>query len=178
LLYVSLAFFVIYRLTGHYMPGVAGRVVKKTVRSAVPSSIGILSMVGFAVVMGHSGMTYILALGLGKAAGPLYPFVSPFIGLLGAFMTGSNTNSNVVFAPLQQQAAELLGMNELVILGAQTTGGSLGSMIAPAKLIVGASTAGLAGKEGTVLKRTLLPGLLITAVIGVLALLAIYLGER
>ena len=116
----------------------------------------------------------ILALGIGRAAGPLYPFVAPYIGLLGAFMTGSNTNSNVVFAPLQQQAAQLLDMNQLVILGAQTTGGALGSMLAPAKLIVGASTAGLAGREGMVLKRTLLPGLLITAVIGVLALVAIY----
>jgi lactate permease len=77
---------------------------------------------------------------------------------------------------LQQQAAQLLDMNQLVILGAQTTGGALGSMLAPAKLIVGASTAGLAGQEGKVLKRTLLPGVLITAVIGVLALLAIYQG--
>jgi lactate permease len=150
--------------------------VQKTVRSAIPSSIGILSMVGFAVVMANSGMTYILAEGLGRAAGPLYPFVAPFIGLLGAFMTGSNTNSNVVFAPLQQQAAALLGMNALVILGAQTTGGALGSMLAPAKLIVGCSTAGLAGQEGEVLKKTLWPGLLIAGVVGALALLAIWQG--
>jgi lactate permease len=178
LFYVSLASFVVYLLTGHYTPGVAGRIAKQTVRSAVPSSIGIISMVGFAVVMLNSGMTYVLAMGLGRAAGPFYPFIAPFIGLLGAFMTGSNTNSNVVFGPLQQQAAQLLGISQLVILGAQTTGGSLGSMLAPAKLIVGASTAGLAGQEGKILKRTLLPGLLITGVIGMLALLAIWYQGR
>ncbi|MFC2036558.1 L-lactate permease [Chloroflexota bacterium] len=174
LLYVSLAFYVVYALTGHYTPGVAGRIVRRTVHSAIPSSIGILSMVGFAVVMANSGMTYVLAMGLGKAAGPFYPLVAPYIGMLGAFMTGSNTNSNVVFAPLQQQAATLLGVNVLVILGAQTTGGALGSMLAPAKLIVGCSTAGLAGQEGSVLKKTLWPGLLIAGVVGILAWLAIY----
>ena len=176
LAYVSLAFYIIYWLTGHYTQGVAGRIVKRTVGSAVPSSIGIITMVGMAVVMAHSGMTYVLAVGLGQAAGPFYPLVAPYIGLLGAFMTGSNTNSNVVFAPLQQQAAQLLDINELVILGAQTTGGALGSMLAPAKLIVGCSTAGLAGQEGRVLKRTLLPGLLITGVVGILAMAAIWWG--
>jgi lactate permease len=120
-------------------------------------------------------MTYVLAVGLGTAAGPFYPFVAPFIGLLGAFMTGSNTNSNVVFASLQQQASILLGINVLVILGAQTTGGSLGSMLAPAKLIVGSSTAGLAGQEGSVLKKTLWPGLIIAGVVGILALIAVWL---
>ena len=175
LLFVSLASYVIYWLTGHYTPGVGRRIVQRTVRSAVPSSIGIAAMVGFAVVMANSGMTYVLAVGLGKAAGPFYPVVSPYIGLLGAFMTGSNTNSNVVFAPLQQQAAILLGMNALVILAAQTTGGALGSMLAPAKLIVGSSTAGLAGQEGQGLKKTLWPGLIITGVVGVLALIAVWL---
>jgi lactate permease len=175
LAYVSLIFYAIYHWTGHYTPGVGRRIVQRTVKSAVPSSIGIASMVGFAVAMDHSGMTYILAEGLGRAAGPLYPLVAPFIGLLGAFMTGSNTNSNVVFAPLQQQAAQLLGISALVILGAQTTGGSLGSMLAPAKLIVGCSTAGLAGQEGQVLKKTLAPGLIIAGVVGMLAWLAITL---
>ena len=178
LLYVSLAFFFVYLWTGHYTQGVAGRIVQRTVRSAVPSSIGILSMVGMALAMDHSGMIYVLAAGLGLAAGPLYPLVAPYIGMLGAFMTGSNTNSNVVFAPLQQQAAELLGINVLIILGAQTTGGALGSMLAPAKLIVGCSTAGLAGQEGSVLKKTLGPGLIIAGVVGVLALIRIWLGVK
>jgi len=175
LAYVSLAFFVVYWFTGHYTPGVGRRIVADTVRSAVPSSIGIVSMVGFAMVMDHSGMTYVLAAGLGRIAGPLYPLVAPYIGMLGAFMTGSNTNSNVVFAPLQQQAAQLLGISVLIVLAAQTTGGSLGSMIAPAKLIVGCSTAGLAGEEGTVLKKTLPPALIIAGVVGIVALVAVLL---
>jgi lactate permease len=178
LAYVSLTFYIIYQLTGHYTPGTGRRIVQRTVKSAVPSSIGILSMVGMAVAMDNSGMTYVLAAGLSKVAGPLYPLVAPFIGLLGAFMTGSNTNSNVVFAPLQQQAAELLLISVPIILAAQTTGGSLGSMLAPAKIIVGCSTAGLAGQEGQVLKKTLWPGLMIAGVVGVLALLAVWLGVR
>jgi lactate permease len=176
LAYVSLIFFGVYHWTGHYTAGVGRRIVRQTLKSAVPASIGIISMVGFALAMDNSGMTYVLALGLGKAAGPFYPVVAPFIGLLGAFMTGSNTNSNVVFAPLQQQAAQLLGISVPIILGAQTTGGALGSMLAPAKLIVGCSTAGLAGQEGRVLKKTLAPGLIIAGLVGILAWLAIALG--
>jgi lactate permease len=176
LAYVSVISYAVYRWAGVYTPGVTRRIVQRTVKSAVPSSIGITAMVGMAVAMDHSGMTYVLAEGLGKAAGPLYPLVAPFIGLLGAFMTGSNTNSNVVFAPLQQQAAQLLQLSVPVILGAQTTGGSLGSMLAPAKLIVGCSTAGLAGQEGKVLKKTLLPGLIIAGAVGLLAWLAILFG--
>ena len=131
-------------------------------------------MVGMATIMDNSGMIFVLAQGLSKAAGPFYPFVSPFIGLLGAFMTGSNTNSNVVFAPLQQQAAALLGISALVVLGAQTTGGALGSMLAPAKIIVGCSTTGLVGREGEVLKKTIPTGLIITGVVGILATLAVF----
>ncbi len=175
LAYVALAAYAYYKLTGRYTPGVERRIVRRTVKSGWPSSVGIASMVGFAVAMDNSGMVYVLARGLSQVAGPVYPLVSPFIGLLGAFMTGSNTNSNVVFTPLQQQAAALLNISALVILGAQTTGGALGSMIAPAKIIVGCTTVGLAGQEGRVLKRTLLPGLLITGLVGALAWMAVAL---
>jgi lactate permease len=178
LAYVAIGFYLVFRLGGRYTPGVERRILHKTLRSALPSSIGILTMVGFAVAMENSGMVYVLALGLGRAAGPLYPVVAPFIGLLGAFMTGSNTNSNVVFTPLQQQAAELLQISVPVILAAQTTGGAVGSALAPAKLIVGCSTAGLVGQEGKVLKRILLPGLLILGLVGILAWFAVALGAR
>jgi lactate permease len=178
LAYVAIAFYLIYKLGGRYTPGVERRILRKTLRSALPASIGILTMVGMAVVMDNSGMVYVLAQGLGRAAGPFYPVVAPFIGLLGAFMTGSNTNSNVVFAPLQQQAAELLQISVTVILAAQTTGGAVGSALAPAKLIVGCSTAGLVGQEGKVLKKMLLPGVLILGLVGALAWLAIALGAK
>jgi lactate permease len=176
LAYVSLATYLFYRWRGYYTPGVERRIVRQTVKSAVPSSIGIASMVGFAVAMDNSGMTRVLAEGLSQVAGPVYPLVSPFIGLLGSFMTGSNTNSNVVFAAMQQETAQLLGIGVALILAVQTTGGAVGSMLAPSKVIVGCSTAGLAGKEGEVLKKSLLPGLAITGVIGVLAWVIILLG--
>ncbi len=176
LLYVSLLVYAFFRWKGYYTPGVERRIVRATIKSAVPSSIGIASMVGFAVAMDNSGMTRVLAEGLSRAAGPVYPLVSPFIGLLGAFMTGSNTNSNVVFASMQQETAQLLGISVLLILAAQTTGGAVGSMLAPSKIIVGCSTAGLAGQEGEVLNKSLLPGLIITGLIGVLTWAAILLG--
>ncbi len=168
LLYVAILFYVVYRLLGYYRPGVTGRIVLKTVNGSWPASYSMLALVGMAMAMDHSGMTYVLARGLADLAGPYYALVSPYIGLLGAFMTGSNTNSNVVFVPLQQQAAGLLGLDVLAILGAQTTGGSLGSMIAPAKLIVGAATVGLIGQEGRVLKYTLLPAFILTGIAGLL----------
>jgi lactate permease len=167
LAYTALIAYGLYWTTGRYRHGALRRIAAGTVRSAVSSSLGIAAMVGMAVMMSDSGMTHLLAEGLSRSVGSAFPLVSPFIGLLGAFMTGSNTNSNVIFASLQQETAQLLGVSTLVILGAQTTGGSLGSMLAPAKVIVGCSTAGLSGQEGAVMKRTLMYGLTISAVIGV-----------
>jgi len=168
LAYTSVVGYILFSFTGYYRPGTIRRILINTTQSAVRSSIGIATMVGFATMMSMSGMTYALAIGLSQVLEPIFPFLSPYIGLLGAFMTGSNTNSNVVFAALQQQTATLLGLPLALILAAQTTGGSLGSMLAPAKIIVGCSTAGLSGEEGQVLRRTILYGIIITAVIGII----------
>jgi lactate permease len=178
LAYAAVLAFLIYERRGAYSPGVMRRIARSTVKSAGPSSMAILTMVGFAVAMENSGMTYVLAQGLSQISGPLYPLISPYIGLLGSFMTGSNTNSNVVFASLQQQAATLLGISVPLILGAQTTGAALGSMLAPARLIVGCSTAGLVGREGQVLKKLLPIGLITTGLIGLLVLAAVLLGVQ
>jgi lactate permease len=151
LLYSAIAAYLIYRKAGLYRPGALPRIVTGTMRRVMSSSLGIAAMVAMAVVMSHAGMTETLALGLAKAVGKFYPIASPWIGAIGAFMTGSNTNSNVVFAILQQRTAELLGYSVPWILAAQTTGGAIGSVVAPTKVVVGASTAGMAGKEGVVI---------------------------
>jgi lactate permease len=85
-------------------------------------------------------------------------------------MTGSNTNSNVVFGQLQQQTALTLGRSLPIILAAQTAGGAIGSSFAPAKVIVGSSTIAGAG-QGAVLRYALLAGVAILLIIGLITLL-------
>jgi lactate permease len=108
-----------------------------------------------ATIMEFSGMTNALARGLADLAGGFFPLVSPWIGAMGAFMTGSNTNSNVVFALLQVRTAQLLGYSVVIILAGQTAGAGLASVVAPAKIVVGTSTADLAGREGEVMRKML-----------------------
>ncbi len=169
--YASLISYLVYATKGYYTQGALKRIMSKSIKSGVPTSLGIVSMVCFAMIMDHCGMIYLLADGISRVFGGFYPFFSTWIGLLGAFMTGSNTNSNVVFGVLQMQTAELAGLSTAIILAAQTTGGALGSMIAPAKILVGCSTVGLSGKEGPVLQATIRYGLLITALIGLFTML-------
>ncbi len=137
----------------------------KTLHGSIKPTIGIISLVAMAITMQHTGMTQRLAEALSVGTGPFFPFLSGFIGALGAFMTGSNTNSNVVFGSLQQETAVVLNLSIPIILAAQTAGGAIGSMFAPAKVIVGASTVPGA-IDGQVLKRVTLYGLGITALIG------------
>jgi len=173
LFYASVLSFLLLWWKKYYRPGAVKRIVNKTVHRAVPTSIGVATMVAMAVVMQHAGMTRILAEGVADAVGDAYPLVSPFIGALGAFMTGSNTNSNVVFGSFQRDAATILGLNVLIILAAQTAGAAVGSVFAPAKVIVGASTVGLGGKEGPVLKKVMIYGVALVAAVSVITWLAL-----
>ena len=147
-------------------------IAKTTFNRSLNSSIAIFSLVGTAVLMNHVQMTSVLALGISKVvSGDIYPLISPFIGALGAFITGSNNNSNVLFANLQLQTAEILKISVPLILAAQTSGGALGSIMAPAKVIIGCSTVGLAGKEGDVIGKLILYTTTLVMIIGLLALI-------
>ncbi len=173
LIYASLVTYGLYRWRGYYAPGATGRILKGVSKRWIHSSLGILAMVGMAVTMEHAGMTHLLADGIARVAGTAFPLVSPFIGALGAFMTGSNTNSNVVFGDLQQSVAALIGVSPLIILAAQTAGGAIGSAFAPAKIIVGCST--VEAEEGPVLKAVMRYGLAIVALLALATWAAIYL---
>ncbi len=162
LFYAGLIAFLLYRRAGYYeSAAVWGEIWRKVRRSAAKSTISILALVAMAALMTHSGMTQIIARGISETfSAEIYPLFAPFIGTLGAFMTGSNTNSNVVFGALQQETAALLALSVPIVLAGQTAGASLGSVLAPAKIIVGCSTVGLGGQEGPVIRRMLLLGLI------------------
>jgi lactate permease len=167
LLYAGLLTFAWYRWRGTFQPETpySGRLIwRKTVRGAMSSTISIVVLLAMSVTMQHAGMTQLLAEALSRNTGAIFPLLSPFIGALGAFMTGSNTNSNVVFGLLQQETAVALGLSVPFVLAGQTAGGAIGSLFAPAKVVVGCST--VAGSsEAQVLRTITTYGLVITGVI-------------
>ena len=167
---VCMGSFFIYIRTGLLRKNELIQVAKRTWQSAAPTSLGVLSMVGLASVMDHSGMMLKLAQAVSTISGQAFPLISPLIGVLGAFATGSNNNSNVIFAQLQLNSANLLDLYPAVILAAQTTGGALGSMLAPAKIMVGCSTVGLKDGQGLILRQTLGFGIGIALIIGMITL--------
>lgn len=146
------------------------QVWRGTVRQGLPTTITILALVAVAMVMVYSGMTNLLAERAASLAGRLFPLLSPFIGLVGTVITGSNTNSNVLFGALQRDAANLLRMDPVLMAALQSAGGALGSMVAPAKVVLATATTGLAGQEGRVMRITGRYVLVMTGLLGLIGL--------
>ncbi len=153
LFYTGFLTLLLSKIQGTLPPGAGKKIRAGMVRSGWTSTLGILAMVGMATTMEKAGMVSLLSHAMADIAGGLYPLVSPFIGALGAFMTGSNTNSNVLFGAFQQQVAQTLGYAVPVILAIHNAGASVGSVFAPAKIIVACSTVGLSNGEGEALRR-------------------------
>ncbi len=114
-----------------------------------------------------------VATALGKN---LYIFASPFVGVFGAFIAGSNTVSNLLFAPFQLHAAGQLGLSVAIILALQTVGGAAGNMIAVQNIIAASSTTGLHNVEGYIIRRTLVPCLVYGLLAGIIGFVIIALA--
>jgi lactate permease len=103
-----------------------------------------------------------------------WPFVSSYVGALGAFMSGSNTVSNMLFSLLQYSVADNLGISHIIIVSLQNVGGSLGNMINIQKIITACAVVGLMGVEGLIIKRGIIPLLFALTVTGIIGLIAVY----
>jgi lactate permease len=175
ILFSTFLAFLVFKARGYWEKGMGIAALKKTTRQSIRTSIGIATMVMMALIMNSTGMTEVLANGIARVTGVVFPFFSPYIGVLGCFMTGSNTNSNVMFGTLQVETALSLGISPLIMASVQSIGGSLGSAIAPAKVLIGSTIVGLNGREGEVLRKTIPYCLAIVLLVGVEAWLAITL---
>lgn len=171
----ALLTYLVLKAMGRWRPGAAWHALRPTYSQCLGTSLGVATMVMMALVMIDTGMTSVLAQGIAAASGPLFPLFSPFIGVLGTFLTGSNTNSNIMFGALQVETARVLGVSVVTMASVQSIGGSLGSAIAPAKVLVGTTLVGLGGREAEVLRRTIPYCLVLVALVGVEAWLVVYL---
>jgi lactate permease len=145
----------------------------KTLRQLRLPILTIAFILSIATVMNYSGMTSSLALAL-AATGVLFPFFSAFIGMVGVFLTGSDTSSNTLFGPLQATTARVSGLDPILAAATNSSGGVMGKMISPQNLSVGAAGVGAVGSEGAILRRLLGHSLVLTSLVGLLAMLQAY----
>lgn len=140
---------------------------------AVPASVAVVAFLVMAQVMDHAGQIEVLAWGIAIVAPPaVYSFFSSWIGGLGAFMTSSNTASNIIFAPLQNEAVGAMDeLSQATIIAGQSAGGAVGNAIAPANVVLGTGAVGAVGEEGSVLRITLPWVLLVLIVVGAVTVL-------
>jgi len=146
----------------------------KTLRQLRLPIVTIAFILSISTVMNYSGMTSSMALAL-AATGVLFPFFSAFLGMLGVFLTGSDTASNTLFGPLQATTARVSGLDPILTAATNSSGGVMGKMISPQNLSVGAAGVGAVGREGEIFRRVVAHSLLLTALMGLLAMVQAYL---
>ena len=134
-------------------------------------SIGMV--LAFAFISNYSGLSSTLALALAHT-GHAFTFFSPFLGWLGVFLTGSDTSSNALFAALQATAAQQIGVSDLLLVAANTTGGVTGKMISPQSIAIACAAVGLVGKESDLFRFTVKHSLIFTCMVGVITTLQAY----
>lgn len=119
---------------------------------------------------GIKSMIFHMAEALSKVGSALYMVFSPVIGVLGSFISGSNTVAVTLFANLQYQAAANLGLNTALMVAVNTVGGSIGNMVCVNNVVAACATAGTSGKEGRIIRVCAIPmGIYTLIVIAVVA---------
>jgi lactate permease len=121
-----------------------------------------------------ASMPLVLAEGAATIAGDTWPAFAPWIGALGAFVAGSNTVSNLMFSLFQFSTAEQIGVTPETVVATQAVGGAAGNMITVHNIVAASATVGLLGREGDLIRKTILPTIYYCLMAGGLALVAIY----
>ncbi len=125
--------------------------------------------------LGYSSMPLTMAGFVADVAGSVWPMVASYVGALGAFITGSCTVSNLLFADFQYGIASQIGSSHQIVVAMQSVGAAMGNMICVHNVVAASATVGLVGMEGTIIRRTMVPCILYGLVAGTLALTYIYL---
>ncbi len=134
-------------------------------------SIGMV--LAFAFIANYSGLSATLALALAHT-GQAFTFFSPFLGWVGVFLTGSDTSANALFSALQATTAQQIGVPEVLLVAANTSGGVTGKMISPQSIAIACAAVGLVGKESDLFRFTVKHSIIFTIMIGIIVTLQAY----
>ena len=134
----------------------------------------IAAVLAFAYIVNDSGITLTIA-GALAASGVLFPFFAPLLGWLGVFITGSDTSANALFGKLQSSTATSIGVDPVVTVAANVSGGVVGKMISPQSIAVAAAAGGLVGRESELFRFTVRHSFILLAIICCLVLAQAYI---
>lgn len=153
-------------------------------KTIVSASVALLFAVPMVQVFIQSGqasayasMPLVLAEGVSIASGGAWPFFSPIIGALGAFIAGSNTVSNMMFSLFQFATAveiDLTANQAAFVVALQAVGGAAGNMICVHNVVAASATVGLIGREGDLIRKALIPMTYYVLAAGALGMAIIY----
>ena len=143
-----------------------------TVKQMSKTIVTIMSVLAVAKIMTYCGMIDNMAALFVGLTGSIFPFVSPIIGALGAFITGSGTSTEVLLGALQTSAAEQIGVSSFWLAAANSTGAGIGKVISPQCIATAAAAVGLVGQDskllGGMIKWVVLELVLASLIIGLL----------
>lgn len=132
-------------------------------------------VMGFANLANFAGLSSSIGLALAKT-GDLFPFVSPVLGWIGVFITGSVVSNNALFGHLQVVTGAQIGAGSDLLLAANTAGGVMAKLVSPQSIAIAAAAVGQTGKESKLFKRTVAYSLILLLIICIWTFILARLG--
>lgn len=189
-LYSPGAIFILVSVITYFLHGMNGAAYKRAWGASGKTMIAASTALIFTVPMvqvflntgggeaGYERMPIELANGVAALVGDAWPIFATFIGGIGAFIAGSNTVSNMMFALFQYDVGSQIGVDPTWVVALQAVGGAAGNMICVHNVVAAAAVVGLVGKEGTVIRKTLLPFLYYALLLGALGYSIVWTAEK
>ena len=157
---VSLIAVALHRMNGVGVSAAWGESFKTTAKASVALVFTVPMVQVFlntdAGLAGYEKMPIALANGVATLAGGAYPLLAPVVGGFGAFVAGSNTISNMMFSLFQFEVGIKIGVDATWMVALQAVGGAAGNVICVHNVVAASAVVGLTGREGDVIRKTLL----------------------
>ena len=177
---VSLIAVALHRMNGSGVGAAWGESLKTTAKASVALVFTVPMVQVFlntdGGLAGYEKMPIALANGVAALAGGAYPLLAPALGGFGAFVAGSNTISNMMFSLFQFEVAVKIGVDATWMVALQAVGGAAGNVICVHNVVTASAVVGLTGREGDVIRKTLLVFVYYALAAGVIGFVFLKLG--
>jgi len=177
---VSLIAVALHRMNGPGVVAAWGESLKTTAKASVALVFTVPMVQVFlntdGGLAGYEKMPIALANGVAALAGGAYPLLAPALGGFGAFVAGSNTISNMMFSLFQFEVAVKIGIDATWMVALQAVGGAAGNVICVHNVVAASAVVGLTGREGDVIRKTLLVFVYYALAAGVIGFVFLKLG--